>query len=84
MNENLLRIAHGRTMVIVSHRLSSLTNCDQILVMEEGRVRRRWSAHRATRALLDLSSTLEPAKPAYGKEPRGASSSPRATAGSGG
>ncbi len=38
MNENLLRIAHGRTMVIVSHRLSSLTNCDQILVMEEGKV----------------------------------------------
>jgi ATP-binding cassette subfamily B protein len=38
VNENLLRIAHGRTMVIVSHRLSSLTNCDQILVMEEGRV----------------------------------------------
>ena len=37
MNENLLRIAHGRTMVIVSHRLSSLTNCDQILVMEEGK-----------------------------------------------
>ena len=38
VNENLLRIAHGRTMVIVSHRLSSLTNCDQILVMEEGKV----------------------------------------------
>jgi ATP-binding cassette subfamily B protein len=38
VNENLLRIAEGRTMVIVSHRLSSLTNCDQILVMEGGAV----------------------------------------------
>ena len=35
---NLTRIASGRTMVIVSHRLSSLTDCDQILVMEQGKV----------------------------------------------
>ena len=38
VNANLQRIARGRTMVIVSHRLSSLTECDQILVMEQGRV----------------------------------------------
>jgi len=36
VNANLLRIARGRTMVIVSHRLSSLTECDQILVLERG------------------------------------------------
>jgi ATP-binding cassette subfamily B protein len=35
---NLTRIAAGRTMVIVSHRLSSLTDCDQILVLEAGKV----------------------------------------------
>jgi ATP-binding cassette subfamily B protein len=35
---NLLRIAKGRTMVIVSHRLSSLVECDQILVLEQGKV----------------------------------------------
>ena len=35
---NLQRIAHGRTMVLVSHRLSSLMECDQILVLEEGKV----------------------------------------------
>ena len=35
---NLKRIAQGRTMVLVSHRLSSLMECDQILVMEEGKV----------------------------------------------
>jgi ATP-binding cassette subfamily B protein len=35
---NLLRIASGRTMVIVSHRLSTLVDCDQILVMEQGKV----------------------------------------------
>jgi ATP-binding cassette, subfamily B, bacterial HlyB/CyaB len=38
VSANLLRIARGRTMVIVSHRLSSLTDCDQILVMDQGKV----------------------------------------------
>ncbi len=37
LNANLLRIAHGRTMIIVSHRLSSLVDCDQILVLENGK-----------------------------------------------
>jgi ATP-binding cassette subfamily B protein len=37
LNANLLRIAHGRTMIIVSHRLSSLIDCDQILVLENGK-----------------------------------------------
>ncbi len=37
VNANLLRIARGRTMVIVSHRLSSLTQCDQILVLDRGK-----------------------------------------------
>jgi ATP-binding cassette subfamily B protein len=37
LNANLIRIARGRTMVIVSHRLSSLIDCDQILVLERGR-----------------------------------------------
>ncbi|MEO9190143.1 MAG: ATP-binding cassette domain-containing protein, partial [Acetobacteraceae bacterium] len=38
VNANLLRIARGRTMVIVSHRLSSLTECDQTLVLDAGKV----------------------------------------------
>ncbi len=38
VNANLQRIAAGRTMVIVSHRLSSLTECDQILVLDRGKV----------------------------------------------
>ena len=37
VNANLLRIAHGRTMVIVSHRLSSLIDCDLIMVLDRGR-----------------------------------------------
>ena len=35
---NLQRIASGRTMIIVSHRLSSLIDCDQILVLDQGKV----------------------------------------------
>jgi subfamily B ATP-binding cassette protein HlyB/CyaB len=38
VNANLTRIASGRTMVIVTHRLASLTDCDQILVLEQGKV----------------------------------------------
>lgn len=38
VNANLVRIARGRTMVIVSHRLSSLIDCDQILVLEQGKL----------------------------------------------
>ena len=38
VSANLLRIAGGRTMVLVSHRLSFLTECDQILVLEKGRM----------------------------------------------
>lgn len=36
VNANLQRIAKGRTMIIVSHRLSSLLDCDQILVLDKG------------------------------------------------
>ena len=38
VNANIARIAHGRTMVVVSHRLSSLTEMDQIIVLDRGRV----------------------------------------------
>jgi HlyB family type I secretion system ABC transporter len=38
INANLQRIARGRTMVIVSHRLSSLVDCDQTLVLDRGGV----------------------------------------------
>jgi HlyB family type I secretion system ABC transporter len=38
VNANIKRIAHNRTMVIVSHRLSSIMDCHQIMVMDRGRV----------------------------------------------
>ena len=38
LNANLMRIGSGRTMIIVSHRLASLTECDNILVMDQGKV----------------------------------------------
>lgn len=38
VNANLRHLAHGRTMVIVSHRLASLVDCSQICVLDRGRV----------------------------------------------
>ncbi|HWD59717.1 MAG TPA: peptidase domain-containing ABC transporter [Stellaceae bacterium] len=38
VNANLKRIAEGRTMIVVSHRLSSLVSADAILVLERGKV----------------------------------------------
>ena len=38
VNRNLAAMARGRTMIIVSHRLSSLVRSDAILVLEQGRV----------------------------------------------
>jgi ATP-binding cassette subfamily B protein len=38
VNANLLRIAKGRTLIIISHRLSSLVAADAIMVLERGRV----------------------------------------------
>jgi ATP-binding cassette subfamily B protein len=37
VNANLIRIASGRTVIIISHRLSSLMMADAILVLEGGR-----------------------------------------------
>jgi ATP-binding cassette, subfamily B, bacterial HlyB/CyaB len=38
VNANLLRIASGRTMIIVSHRLCSIVECQQIMVLDDGEV----------------------------------------------
>jgi ATP-binding cassette subfamily B protein len=38
VNANLHRIGHGRTLVVISHRLTSLVEADAILVLERGRV----------------------------------------------
>jgi subfamily B ATP-binding cassette protein HlyB/CyaB len=38
VQQNLAEIARGRTVVVVSHRLSSLVNSDSILVMDRGAV----------------------------------------------
>ena len=38
VNANLTRLGKDRTMVIVSHRLSSLIDCNLIMVMDRGRV----------------------------------------------
>ncbi len=36
IQENLAKISQNRTMIIISHRLSMLSNCSKILVMNDG------------------------------------------------
>jgi ATP-binding cassette subfamily B protein len=36
VNANIKRIAQGRTVIVISHRLSSLVNSDAIMVLERG------------------------------------------------
>jgi ATP-binding cassette subfamily B protein len=38
VNANLTRMAKGRTVLSISHRLSMLVECDAILVLEQGKV----------------------------------------------
>lgn len=38
IRRNLRRIAQGRTVIIVSHRLSMLTDTSEILVIDRGRI----------------------------------------------
>ena len=38
INRNLADMARGRTMLVVSHRLSTLVRSDAILVLDQGRV----------------------------------------------
>jgi ATP-binding cassette subfamily B protein len=38
INETLLRVARGRTVISVTHRLSTITHADSIFVLDRGRV----------------------------------------------
>lgn len=38
VNRNLAAIARGRTVIVVSHRLSSLVRADRIVVLDQGRI----------------------------------------------
>lgn len=54
----------GRTTIAIAHRLSTLRNCDRIIVFEEGRIREQGSHHQLLaidgiyRKLVDIQSQM--------------------------
>ena len=57
VNANIARIAQGRTLIIVSHRLASLVSADAILVLEHGVVE-DIGRHEELLARCDIYSSL--------------------------
>ena len=57
VNANIARIAQGRTLIIISHRLSSLVSADAILVLEQGAVE-DIGRHEELLARCDIYSSL--------------------------
>ena len=57
VNANMLRIAKGRTVIIISHRLSVLVDAHSILVMERGQVYDH-GPHAALLGRCDIYKTL--------------------------
>lgn len=55
IQNNLKKIAEGRTVFMVSHRLSTLTDCDGIIVLDRGRI----SAMGNHRQLLEGSTVYK-------------------------
>lgn len=55
IQNNLKVIAKGRTVILVSHRLSTLTECDAIVVLERGKV----SAMAPHKELLEISQVYQ-------------------------
>ena len=38
INQNLSEIKKGKTFIIIAHRLNSVKNCDEILVLDKGEI----------------------------------------------
>ena len=52
--ESMERLTHGRTTIMIAHRLSTLENCDELLVIENG-----GAVTHSTNGLLSATEELE-------------------------